>query len=52
MKAFEDFKEKNGLDLEVGDLTKPFDPELVRMKLDAKEEQEKQAGRQVLIVPV
>jgi hypothetical protein len=32
--AFEQFKEKNNLLIEVGDLTKPFEPQKVREKLE------------------
>jgi len=48
LRAFEEFKDKNGLAVDVGDLTRPFDPEFVRMKQEAAAE----ARRQVLIVPV
>lgn len=51
LRAFEEFKDKNGLAVDVGDLTRPFDPEFVRMKQEAQAE-EVEAKRQVLIVPV
>ena len=35
LQAFEQFKDKNGLHIDVGDITKPFDPEFVRMKINA-----------------
>lgn len=50
LRAFEDFKDKNGLAVDVGDLTRPFDPEFVRMKQEAAAEAE--ARRQVLILPI
>ena len=34
MGAFEAFKDKNNLLIDIGDLTKPFDPQRVRAKLD------------------
>ena len=49
--AFEHFKDKHGIIMDVGDLTKPFEPEMVKAKLANAAQEEESKTRKTLVVP-